>query len=90
MNLSPLYITVSRNVVSIALSLTMSVSADGVFDLDSVQCFLTEPLLTKIKDLLCDFKQDRGFESYDSRQLLFSLRNGRDQMNSVPLRLFCG
>ena len=32
----------------------MSVSADGVFDLDSVQCFLTEPLLTKIKDLLCD------------------------------------
>ena len=38
----------------------MSVSADGVFDLDSVQCFLTEPLLTKIKDLLCDFKQDRG------------------------------
>ena len=22
--------------------------------------FLTEPLLTKIKDLLCDFKQDRG------------------------------
>ena len=37
----------------------MSVSADGVFDLDSVQCFLTEPLL-KIKDLLCDFKQDRG------------------------------
>ena len=60
MNLSPLYITVSRNVVSIALSLTMSVSADGVFDLDSVQSFLTEPLLTKIKDLLCDFKQDRG------------------------------
>ena len=58
--MSPLYITVSRNVVSIALSLTMSVSADGVFDLDSVQCFLTEPLLTKIKDLLCDFKQDRG------------------------------
>ena len=86
MNLSPLYITVSRNVVSIALSLTMSVSADGVFDLDSVQCFLTEPLLTKIKDLLCDLKQDRGFESYDSRQLLFSFRNGRDQMNSVPLR----
>ena len=38
----------------------MSVSADGVFDLDSVQCFLTEPLLTKLKDLLCDFKQDRG------------------------------
>ena len=38
----------------------MSVSAYGVFDLDSVQCFLTEPLLTKIKDLLCDFKQDRG------------------------------
>ena len=47
-----MYITVSRNVVSIALSLTMSVSADGVFDLDSVQCFLTEPLLTKIKDLV--------------------------------------
>ena len=68
----------------------MSVSADGVFDLDSVQCFLTEPLLTKIKELLGDFKQDRGFESYDSRQLLFSLRNGRDQMNSVPLRLFRG
>ena len=35
-------------------------NVDGVFDLDSVQCFLTEPLLTKIKDLLCDFKQDGG------------------------------
>ena len=35
-------------------------NVNGVFDLDSVQCFLTEPLLTKIKDLLCDFKQDRG------------------------------
>ena len=57
MNLSPLYITVSRNVVSIALLLN---NVDGVFDLDSVQCFLTEPLLTKIKDLLCNFKQDRG------------------------------
>ena len=35
-------------------------NVNGVFDLDSVQCFLTEPLLTKIKDLLCDFKQGRG------------------------------